>query len=123
MPCDKIKIMSSNAKSVLPAPYAGWMDELLGGPIPMEIEATCDDCAMCADSSIRPGDLDFVFNSKTKCCTYIPELPDFLVGCMLNNENSDFAAGRVTHPALIINDEIQNRMQTNLQQQIPGLTQ
>ncbi|MHC4445025.1 MAG: hypothetical protein ACYTA5_20700 [Planctomycetota bacterium] len=88
--------MSSNAESVLPALYAGWMDELLGGPIPMEIEATCDDCAMCAGSSIPPGDLNIVFNSKTKCCTYIPELPNFLVGGMINNESSDFAAGKAT---------------------------
>ena len=78
------------------------MDELLGGPIPKEIEATCDDCAMCADCSILPDDLIIVYNSKTKCCTYIPELPNFLVGSMLDNENAVAVAGRATLEARLL---------------------
>lgn len=39
--------MSAHGSSEpLPALYAGWLEDLLGAPIPRESRATCDDCAM-----------------------------------------------------------------------------
>ena len=81
--------------SPLPPLYAAWMDELLAGPIPRETDATCDDCAMCADGE-EPEESGAFFSRETKCCTYIPTLPNYLVGRILSDDDQDFAKGRAT---------------------------
>lgn len=91
----ELPVLKDNS-AVLPPLYAAWMGELLGGPIPAETEATCDDCAMCDDGTSRPAGTDYVFDPRTKCCTYIPEIPNFLVGTILSDEEPDFAAGKAT---------------------------
>jgi hypothetical protein len=60
--------------------HAAWMKQLLGGPLPAEPDATCDDCAMwgAGDS----GAIEF-FRRDTKCCTFWPVLPSFLAGGIL----------------------------------------
>src|SRR5260370_25769972 len=76
--------------------YSGWMDDLLGGQIPRESKATCDDCAMCA----RPGDVtgndDQFFDPAIKCCSIVPELSNFLVGGILSGseQNTESLHGR-----------------------------
>lgn len=71
--------------SSLPPLYAGWMDTLLGAPIPVETTATCASCAMISDAgSAEPG-----YNPDTKCCTYLPELWNFLAGAALLDDSSD----------------------------------
>jgi len=55
--------------STLPPLYAGWIDDLLGGPLPHESEATCEDCAMRPSGPAAAGAL--VFAAETKCCTYV----------------------------------------------------
>jgi len=91
---------SGEWQSSLPPLYAGWMADLLKGPIPREADSTCDDCAMWA----APGDTsrpDFFFLPETKCCTYIPNLPNYLVGRILDDTDPAFAAGRATVEARI----------------------
>ena len=82
--------------SPLPPLYAGWVDTLLAGPIPHETEATCDDCAMCAPAGAPADVSDVFFDPRTKCCTYIPTLANYLVGRLLADEDPAFAAGRAT---------------------------
>jgi hypothetical protein len=36
------------------------------------------------------------YNPSTKCCTYLPALPNFLVGRMLADDSAEFARGRAT---------------------------
>jgi hypothetical protein len=62
----------------LPVLPAGWLAALLDAPIPEETEATCDRCVMV---STLPG---IGFHPESKCCTYTPELHNFLVGAMLD---------------------------------------
>jgi hypothetical protein len=81
---------------VLPPLYAGWMQELLELPIPPETEATCADCAMCAGESKENPPVGYYFNPRTKCCTFIPVLPNFLVGQALLDADPASAAGRAT---------------------------
>lgn len=82
--------------AALPPLYAGWIRELLGGAIPRETEATCDDCAMCSGASEpRRGSQRF-FDPRSKCCTYTPELPNFLVGRVLLDDDPASAKGRAT---------------------------
>jgi hypothetical protein len=63
--------------------YARWMDDLLGGPIPRESRATCDDCAMCAKPGDPAGGDESFFDPAIKCCSTVPELSNFLVGGIL----------------------------------------
>jgi hypothetical protein len=37
-----------------------------------------------------------VFSPDTKCCTYVPDLPNFLVGRILDDQDPAFADGRAT---------------------------
>ena len=83
---------------VLPPLYARWASEFLSGAIPAETEATCGDCAMLCDghgTEPSPAAQPF-FDPSTKCCTYLPVLPNFLVGRMLADDSAEFARGRAT---------------------------
>ena len=82
--------------SPLPALYAAWIDQLLAGPLPHESDATCDDCAMCVEDDFERTRSDVFFNPQTKCCTYIPDLPNYLVGRILADHDPSFALGRAT---------------------------
>lgn len=71
------------------------MEQALGGAPPAESEATCADCVMCQDPpepGVRP------FHPEVKCCTYVPELPSFLVGAILADDD---APGRTSVEARI----------------------
>ncbi|MCI0443626.1 hypothetical protein L0152_10450 [bacterium] len=87
-----MKISPENA-SVLPPLYSRWMGELLTQPIPNETEAACNDCPMCSRDP-QNNKSEFVFDIATKCCTYIPELPNFLAGQILLDEDPEFARGK-----------------------------
>lgn len=80
----------------LPPLYAAWMDDLLAGPIPHETDATCDDCAMCGGEGREARSGETFFNPETKCCSYVPELPNYLVGRVLADSDPAFATGRAT---------------------------
>ena len=86
--------------SPLPPLYAAWMAEALGGLPPDEQTATCQTCVMLPPAS---GDgtgsttaSSLFFDPRTKCCTYIPELPNFVVGRVLLDETPEAAHGRAT---------------------------
>ena len=89
----------SASDQVLPPLYARWTDELLGGPIPAETRATCLDCAMWVKEGRNPAAYDpftgqeISFLPSTKCCTYVPSLPNFLAGGVLLDEDPAVAPG------------------------------
>lgn len=66
--------------SPLPPLYARWMHEALSGPLPMEPDATCDQCAMLETAGEALSVGATFFHPQTKCCTFMPELPNFLAG-------------------------------------------
>src|SRR5436190_23566607 len=80
----------------LPPLYARWMRDLLKGAVSGEPEATCDDCAMCPSAGTAPAASTLYFNPDAKCCTYIPELPNYLVGRILSEADPALAHGRDT---------------------------
>ncbi len=82
-------------RSPLPPLYAAWMREWLPGPIPRESDATCEECAMWPGSGGPSGSAGF-FLPDTKCCTYVPTLPNYLVGRILEDDDPALAAGRAT---------------------------
>jgi hypothetical protein len=88
----------SDQPDVLPPLYARWASEFLSGAIPAETAATCNDCAMLCGTpgKVRPPAAAPFFDPYTKCCTYLPALPNFLVGRMLEDDSREFAWGRIT---------------------------
>ncbi|MBI2900855.1 MAG: hypothetical protein HYY17_11780 [Planctomycetes bacterium] len=113
----------TTSRTDLPPLYRSWIGGLLPGPIPAESEAGCGDCAMCAAPSRRrsrrfggagagpvrpirirstgagamaPGDSSRFFRPETKCCTFLPALPNFLVGAVLDEPDPASASGRAS---------------------------
>lgn len=84
--------------SMLPPLYAAWMAVALPGPIPEETRATCQQCAMCPPTTGASGPIPMsdYFHPQTKCCTYLPRLPNFLVGRILADETTEMQAGRAS---------------------------
>lgn len=78
----------------LPPTFQHWLDELLGGSIPREHRATCSACPMCVrPAGGRSEPSQVLFNPSAKCCTYLPELPNFLVGRVLTGDGPDGPEG------------------------------
>lgn len=82
--------------ALLPPLFATWMSELLGGPIPAESTATCDDCAMCRTSDRMLTAHAKTFRPDVKCCSYMPHLPNFAVGGVLIDSSAEGVVGRAT---------------------------
>jgi hypothetical protein len=78
------------SETPLPPLYARWVEGLLGATIPEEHKATCSDCAMCKDDI--PAALQF--RPELKCCTYHPQISNFLVGQILADASPEAAPGR-----------------------------
>ena len=85
-----------STSEVLPPLYAGWMAELLPGPIPRESRATCDNCAMVAPAGRPPDSREHYFSPAIKCCTYVPTLRNFLTGRILADRDPTAEPGRAT---------------------------
>lgn len=83
------------SSSPLPPLYDRWVTELTGGETVGEPDATCLDCPMLGDEG------QFSYHPSTKCCTYTPAIPNYLVGAALADERLDDVAGRETLRARI----------------------
>lgn len=81
-------------RGVLPEPFAAWMREALADEPPEEPAATCEDCVMCRAPAPRVSEAPLLFDPSVKCCSYLPELPNFLVGAILADGSSEAAPGR-----------------------------
>jgi Fe-S-cluster containining protein len=81
--------------ALLPPLFARWIGGWLTAPVPRESHATCDRCAMCAPAGHAADGVAF-FNGAIKCCTYLPSIPNFLVGRIVTDEGDDLAEGRIT---------------------------
>lgn len=72
--------------------YERWISEALEEQLPKEPHATCDNCAMCEASGKTPE--AEVFRPDIKCCTFVPRLPNFAVGGILEDSRGELAEGR-----------------------------
>lgn len=80
----------------LPPLHERWVTEILGGPIPRETQATCERCAMWPGTGEKQAPGTFHFDPVIKCCTYIPNIRNFLVGRILRDSDPDVQPGRTT---------------------------
>lgn len=66
--------------------------------MPAETRAVCSKCSMCRHSTAGPQEVDtsrVFFNSSTKCCTYFPALPNYILGGILKDSAPGGAEGRL----------------------------
>lgn len=84
--------------SPLPPLYTRWIRSALGSLPPNETTATCNDCAMVAPPDVDPTHSanGLFFDPRVKCCTFVPDLPNFLVGRILLDRSPDGERGRAS---------------------------
>jgi hypothetical protein len=85
---------------MLPSLYARWVGEFLGELPPDETLATCSSCAMCPPATDQRMGVRY-FKPNTKCCTYMPDLPNYLAGAALIDDDPAMARGRASLTARI----------------------
>jgi hypothetical protein len=103
-----LSVIASAPPAALPPLYDRWMRQLLGAQVRGEPRATCDDCAMCATPGEETAAGTLFFNPRTKCCTFIPLLPNFLVGRILADDDPHPAAvhGRASVEARVASGQM-----------------
>lgn len=77
----------------LPSVYARLLPSFFDAPSIEEPKATCGDCAMCEGPGREVAGTE-AFSPSTKCCTFTPRLPSYLVGAILADEAPEMAEGR-----------------------------
>jgi Fe-S-cluster containining protein len=84
-------------RDALPSLYRDLLGAPLDAEVPAESKATCASCAMlegsCAAAPPVDGRSRF-FRPDTKCCTFHPRLPNYLVGAVLADDDPAAAEGR-----------------------------
>ncbi len=70
-------MMTTTVSSKLPPLYHRFFPDFIESEIPAETIATCDDCVFC-----RQPQNPFI---NTKCCTYYPEMSNYLIGGLLQD--------------------------------------
>lgn len=86
--------MGDTLREKLPPIYEKLLSPELDVPAIVETRATCENCEMC-DKGTMPAEVSAIyFRSDTKCCTFQPSLPNFLVGSILRDTSPDMAEGQ-----------------------------
>lgn len=86
--------MSDTLRTTLPAVYGPLLAPHFDQPAMNETRATCDNCQMCDQGTLPPEASAMFFQPDTKCCTFHPSLPNYLVGAILRDERPEMAEGR-----------------------------
>jgi Fe-S-cluster containining protein len=69
-------------------------DHLFGDVFADEPRATCADCVMCRPPIVGAGLLE-PYAASLKCCTYFPDLPNYLIGRTLRDYGGSEGAARL----------------------------
>ncbi len=85
----------------MPVLYSPWLMTLLGQSVPKEQSIKCHACSMCANEQEPVLPQVTYYRPDAKCCTYWPQLPNFLVGAILSDTDPDAMAGRERVATLI----------------------
>lgn len=88
------------ASAALPPLHGAVFLALTGLPNPRsEPRATCGDCVMCA--GVQRSGTRVAFSPDSKCCTYIPNLPNFLTGRALAGPGRQSVLDRIGRRAAV----------------------
>lgn len=81
-------------RSALPPVYGALFPATFDEPAVHESRATCETCQMC-DHGTVPSELSAsYFRPDTKCCTYHPALPNYLVGAVFADDRPELEEGK-----------------------------
>jgi Fe-S-cluster containining protein len=81
-------------RDMLPAVFRHLLPGIFDTSVPEETLATCDNCAM-SRADVRPENTpEGYFRPDVKCCSFHPNLPNFLVGAILADDRPDMAEGQ-----------------------------
>ena len=90
MPLKKIK-------EYIPEFYYKFLPDLFNEEIPEESFTNCQECPMICNSREELNtDLSKPFAPDTKCCTFIPRIPNYFAGAILSDQNDSMEAGKKT---------------------------
>lgn len=83
-------------RSALPPIYAHLLSPVFDAPKVEEPRATCDACQMCdhGDKGAQNETSTVYFHPDTKCCTFYPALPNYLVGAILEDPRPEMEEGK-----------------------------
>jgi len=70
-------------RDLFPALYHRLLPDFFQNQIPREESAACQDCVMLPDTMDEHLDPDQTYSPASKCCTYFPDIPNYLVGAIL----------------------------------------
>jgi Fe-S-cluster containining protein len=84
--------MSETLRQAFPRIYDRLLPRVFDETAPEEPKATCNNCAMCPPKDPVQGVT--YFRPDTKCCTYQPFLPNYLVGAILADTEPLMAEGQ-----------------------------
>ncbi len=86
-------------ESSLPKFYKKFFPVFFHQEIPEESFATCSNCAMICQDKNEFENVDQLrrkpFLASTKCCTYYPRLPNYLVGGLLSDNDPALKEGQI----------------------------
>lgn len=82
------------SEASLPTHASVWVRELLGEIPRGEPLSSCSDCAMLAPPGQAYDPEAGHFSPQTKCCTFMPRIPNFLVGELLMDRGRALTEGR-----------------------------
>lgn len=86
---DLASLVSAGEAEPITGVYGEWARALFPEPVPREQRATCSACPMVTpDPAVTSRALP-VFSPVVKCCTYLPSLPNYLVGSILDDAAVD----------------------------------
>lgn len=85
--------MVDSLRSTLPPVYRHLFNDFFDKPKVVETRATCERCSMCDHGDPSPVAMEY-FDSSTKCCTFTPILPNYLVGAILADDSPEMAEGK-----------------------------
>lgn len=81
-------------REMLPLVHRHLLPALFDERIPHESLATCDRCAMSLPEVLPERTPEGYFRPDVKCCSFHPNLPNFLIGSVLADESPEMADGR-----------------------------
>jgi len=85
--------MADSLRAKLPPVYAPLLGDFFDRQEVVEDRATCESCAMCDHGQGVGVAMEF-FHPDAKCCTYYPQLPNYLVGALLSDPAPELEEGR-----------------------------
>jgi hypothetical protein len=77
----------------LPDIYKSFLPSIFFADTPKETIATCHDCIMCKDWEGKKARGEAYYTPQGKCCTYYPQIPNYLIGSLLSDTSEAMQEG------------------------------